>query len=173
LEAQNLGMLHFAPEPCLEKHFRKIIGQGYLTADLYSSLADIKIDITNTNIEDNIFDIIQCCHVLEHIPEDTKAMKEMYRILKQDGMALIMVPLRGDTTSEDLSIIDPSEREKLYGQADHVRYYGIDITDKLTQAGFNVICHKTSSLFTQEEMSRLGLVEDTILICQKKKKIIY
>jgi glycosyltransferase involved in cell wall biosynthesis/ubiquinone/menaquinone biosynthesis C-methylase UbiE len=168
LETQNIRMLHFAPEPCLEKYFRQVIGQGYLTADLYSSLADIKIDITNTNIPDNRFDMIQCCHVLEHIAEDTKAMKEICRILKPDGIALIMVPLRGETTSEDLSIIDPAEREKLYGQADHVRYYGIDIADKLMQAGFNVILHKTSSLFTQDEMSKMGLVEDTIFICQKK-----
>jgi glycosyltransferase involved in cell wall biosynthesis/ubiquinone/menaquinone biosynthesis C-methylase UbiE len=169
LKTQNIRMLHFAPEPCLEKYFRQVIGQGYLTADLYSSLADIKIDITNTNIPDNRFDMIQCCHVLEHIAEDTKAMKEIYRILKQDGIALIMVPLRGETTSEDLSIIDPTEREKLFGQADHVRYYGIDIADKLMQTGFNVILHKTSSLFTQDEMSKMGLVEDTIFICQKNK----
>ena len=132
-------VLHMAPEQCFLKRFKKL-NHDYTTADLYSPIADVKADITALPFEDDSFDVIFCNHVLEHIPDDTKAMQELHRVLKKGGMGIFQIPqdLKRATTFEDDSITDPKERAKIFGQYDHVRVYGRDYFDKLRSIGFKV-----------------------------------
>lgn len=146
-----LKVLHFAPEQEFYKRFKKQTNIEYTTTDLLSPLADIKADICNLPFEDNTYDIIFCNHVLEHIPDDTKAMQELYRVLKPGGMGIFQIPqdLSRATTFSDDTIIDQKERAKIFGQYDHVRVYGRDYFDKLRSIGFKVIeedyTHKISA----------------------------
>ncbi len=137
---QNLKVLHIAPEQAFYKHFKKMENLQYITADLHSPLADIKADITNLPFEDNSFDVIFCNHVLEHIPDDTQAMKELFRVMKPGGWGVFQIPIdeNRSETFEDDSITDPDERTRIFGQYDHVRVYGTDYYDKLRAAGFKV-----------------------------------
>lgn len=134
------SVLHFAPEQAFYKRFRKMKNLDYTTTDLESPLADVKADICNLPFKDNSYDIILCNHVLEHIPNDTKAMQELFRVLKPNGMAILQIPqdLLRETTFEDDSITDKVERAKIFGQYDHVRVYGRDYFDKLRSIGFIV-----------------------------------
>lgn len=136
----NLKVLHFAPEQAFYKRFRNMKNLDYTTTDLLSPLADVKADICNLPFKDNSFDVILCNHVLEHIPDDTKAMQELYRVLKPNGWAILQIPqdLNRETTFEDDSITDKKERAKIFGQYDHVRIYGRDYFNKLRSIGFKV-----------------------------------
>ncbi|MGB5818295.1 MAG: methyltransferase domain-containing protein [Saonia sp.] len=134
-------VLHFAPEQAFYKRFRKLKNlKAYTTTDLNSPLADVKADICNLPFEDNSFDVILCNHVLEHIPNDIKAMQELYRVLKPKGWGIFQIPqdLDREFTFEDNSITDKKERAKIFGQYDHVRIYGRDYFDKLRSVGFTV-----------------------------------
>jgi hypothetical protein len=133
-------LLHFAPEQAFYKRFKKMQHLEYTTTDLNSPLADVKADICNLPFANNSFDIIFCNHVLEHIPDDTKAMQELYRVLKPGGMGVFQIPqdLSREHTFEDNSITDPKKRAEIFGQYDHVRVYGLDYFDKLQAVGFNV-----------------------------------
>ncbi|WP_333504442.1 TylF/MycF/NovP-related O-methyltransferase [Nitratidesulfovibrio sp. 1201_IL3209] len=165
----GLRMLHFAPEVCLERHFRKLLGDGYVTADLLDPRADVQADITALRFADASFDVVLCSHVLEHVPDDRKAMRELYRVLTGDGVAIVMVPLRGDATDEDLSVTDREERARRYGQSDHVRYYGMDIMDRLREAGFEVSHVDTGSLFSRAESARMRLGGVQLFLCRKPR----
>lgn len=134
-------VLHFAPEQAFYKLFRNQKNIDYTTTDLFSPLADVKADICNLPFENNQFDFIFCNHVLEHIPDDTKAMQELFRVLKPGGMAILQIPqdLSRATTFSDDSITDQKERTKIFGQYDHVRIYGRDYFDKLRSIGFTVV----------------------------------
>ncbi len=136
----SLKVLHFAPEQAFYKRFRKLKNLDYTTTDLNSPLADVKADICDLPFEDGSFDVILCNHVLEHIPDDTKAMQEMYRVLKKGGWGIFQIPqdLKREETFEDDSITDKKERAKIFGQYDHVRIYGRDYFDKLRSIGFTV-----------------------------------
>lgn len=133
-------VLHFAPEQCFLKRFKALNTIDYTTTDLESPIADVKADICNLPFEDNSYDIILCNHVLEHIPDDTKAMQELYRVLKPGGYGIFQIPqdLNRAETFEDNSITDKKERAKIFGQYDHVRVYGRDYFDKLRNIGFRV-----------------------------------
>ena len=138
LFTDRLRLLHFAPERIFETVFKSLDNLDYITADLYSDSAMVKMDITDITYEDDSFDAIICSHVLEHIMDDRKAMREMLRVLKPGGWAIIMVPISRDVTFEDPSIVTPEDRERFFGQWDHVRFYGQDIKDRLESAGFDV-----------------------------------
>ena len=133
-------VLHFAPEQSFYKRFKRMPNLDYTTTDLNSPLADVKADICHLPFQDNAFDIIFCNHVLEHIPDDTKAMQELYRVLKTNGFGVFQIPqdLNREKTFEDNSITDKKERAKIFGQYDHVRIYGRDYFDKLRFVGFKV-----------------------------------
>ncbi len=135
------NVLHFAPEQAFYKRFRNQKNIVYTTTDLFSPLADVKADICNLPFEDNQYDVILCNHVLEHIPDDTKAMQELFRVLKPGGMAILQIPqdLNREQTFADDTITDQKERAKLFGQYDHVRVYGRDYFDKLRSIGFRVV----------------------------------
>lgn len=133
-------VLHFAPEQCFLKRFKALKNIDYTTTDLLSPIADVKADICNLPFADNSYDVIFCNHVLEHIPDDTKAMQELYRVMKPGGFGVFQIPqdLNRETTFEDDSITDKKERAKIFGQYDHVRIYGRDYFDKLRRIGFEV-----------------------------------
>ncbi|WP_224483598.1 class I SAM-dependent methyltransferase [Robertkochia aurantiaca] len=136
----RLRVLHFAPEQAFYSRFRKMLNLDYTTTDLNSPLADVKADICDLPFEDNSFDVILCNHVLEHIPDDQKAISELYRIMRPGGWGVFQVPqdLGRDETFEDDSITDKAERSRIFGQYDHVRVYGKDYFDRLRKAGFRV-----------------------------------
>jgi ubiquinone/menaquinone biosynthesis C-methylase UbiE len=132
--------LHFAPEQCFYKLFKESNTIEYTTTDLNSPLADVLADICKLPFADNEFDFILCNHVLEHIPDDYKALQEIYRVLKPGGTAILQIPLENDReeTFEDDSITDSKERARIFGQYDHVRVYGMDYFKRLEKAGFTV-----------------------------------
>ncbi len=165
-----LKVLHFAPEQAFLKRFRKLKNLTYTTTDLNSPIADVKADICDLPFSDNSFDVIICNHVLEHIPDDTKAMQELFRVMAPGGMGIFQVPYdRNRTiTFEDNTITDPKERAKIFGQYDHVRVYGMDFFEKLASVGFEVNAvdyTKTLSAATIEEY-RLPMGE-LLPVCKK------
>ncbi len=133
-------MLHLAPEQCFYGLFRKMKNLDYLTADLDSPIADVKMDIHNIQYPDDSFDVVFCNHVLEHVMDDHQCMSELRRVLRPGGLAIMQVPLDNNLqkTDEDPSITDPEERKRRFGQYDHVRMYGQDYPDRLEKAGFKV-----------------------------------
>jgi len=158
-------ILHFAPEQCFLKQFKTLKNLDYTTTDLNSPLADVKADICNLPFSDNEFDVILCNHVLEHIPDDTKAIQELYRVLKPGGMGIFQIPqdLSRETTFEDDSITDKKKRAKIFGQYDHVRVYGLDYFDKLRSIGFKVEEVDYTSKISKEEITRYCLAKDEII----------
>ena len=136
----NLKVLHIAPEQCFYKRFRALPNLDYTTGDLVSPIADVHFDIQEIPFKDNTYDVVICNHVLEHVEDDMKAMKEFYRVLKPGGFAILQVPqdYSLEKTYEDPSITDPDEREKHFLQKDHLRLYGLDYAERLAAAGFTV-----------------------------------
>lgn len=137
----NLKVLHIAPEQPFLKRFKSLEKLDYVTADLLSPIADVKMDIRDMPFEENNFDVVMCNHVLEHIDNEEKATSEIFRVLKKGGWAILQVPLDPSLaeTFEDDSITDPKEREKIFGQYDHLRVYGRDYPQRLEKSGLKVI----------------------------------
>jgi SAM-dependent methyltransferase len=136
--SDSLSVLHVAPEQCFYKRFRKLKNLSYVTADLESPIADVKMDIQQIPFPENKFDVVICNHVLEHVPDDRKAITEIFRVLKRGGFAIMQVPTAYDMekTIEDPSITDPAERQRLFHQHDHFRLYGKDYLERVMAAGF-------------------------------------
>ncbi|MCF7568836.1 methyltransferase domain-containing protein [Sabulilitoribacter arenilitoris] len=163
-------ILHFAPEQAFYKRFIKMKNLDYTTTDLNSPLADVKADICNLPFKDNSYDVILCNHVLEHIPDDIKAMQELYRVLKPNGMAILQIPqdLSRAETFEDDSITDKKERAKIFGQYDHVRVYGRDYFDKLRSIGFKVEEIDYTSTLSSADIEKYCLTKGEIIpVCYK------
>ena len=155
------SLLHFAPEIGFEPRLRKRIGPGYITADLSNPEAMQKIDITSIQHPDASFDVVYCSHVLEHVPDDAQAMRELRRVLKPDGWAVLLVPQRAGPTYEDPAIVEPEARRAAFGQSDHVRWYGDDFINRLEDAGFRVRCIKTQEIASPAERERMALTAAT------------
>ena len=152
------------------KKFKSFSHWDYTTTDLHSPLADVKADICALPFEDNSYDLILCNHVLEHIPNDLKAMKELYRVLKPRGTAILQVPLEEgrENTFEDDSIIDQQERTRIFGQYDHVRVYGQDYYNRLQKAGFKVTPVDYIKEVTEGDIKRFALPTERIPVVTKK-----
>jgi predicted SAM-dependent methyltransferase len=163
-------MLHIAPENCFEKLFRSTIGDGYITADLFNPNVMVKMDIMNIQYEDETFDIIYCSHVLEHVSDDKKAIKEFFRVLKKGGWAILNVPIIRDKTFEDSTITSPEERSKHYGQFDHVRAYGLDYIDRLREAGFEVIVTEPKDFLASFDIDNMKLIGEVYFCTRKSEK---
>lgn len=141
----KLNILHIAPEKHLSEKISSHSSVKYLCGDLfcqgyvYPSYVH-NMNILNLLLEDNKFDVVICNHVLEHVEDDRKAMSELYRVLKFGGVAILQVPISKvlDKTLEDFSIVEPHDREIIFGQYDHCRIYGNDYKDRLTSIGFQV-----------------------------------
>ena len=166
----NLKVLHVAPEQVFYKKFKKLKNWEYFTFDLNSPIADIKGDLTSTNFRDESFDLIICNHVLEHIEDDKSALNEIYRILKYKGISILQVPMnvKRKNTFEDSSIKSKNQREKYFGQYDHVREYGLDFKDRVEQAGFEVEMINYSTKISQDLVIKYGLMKDDLIPIGKK-----
>ncbi len=162
--AQN-KVLHFAPEQCFLKRFRNMKNLDYTTTDLESPIADVKADICDLPFEDNTYDVIFCNHVLEHIPNDKRAMQELYRVMKPGGYGIFQIPqdLSREYTFEDNDITDKKERAKIFGQYDHVRVYGRDYFDKLRAVGFKVKEVDFTSSLSEESITQFCLAKGEII----------
>jgi SAM-dependent methyltransferase len=163
-------MLHFAPEPTLVRRLSDVANLLYVTADLLAASAMVKVDITEMPFAKETFDVLCCSHVLEHVPDDRKAMRECLRVLKPDGWAVFLVPVTVQVTFEDPTISDPAERERLFGQRDHVRRYGLDVITRLEQAGFEVATYYPhdigGALAARHAIPEQG---SPILFCRRKR----
>jgi len=162
--------LHIAPEQCFLDLFRKQHNLEYITSDIESPIADVKADICNLPFKDNEFDVVFCNHVLEHITDDTKAMQELYRVLKPGRFGIFQIPqdLNREKTFEDNTITDRKERARIFGQYDHVRVYGRDYFDRLRNVGFKVDEVNYTQKITPEKLERFCLMKNEILpVCYK------
>ena len=165
-----LRVLHFAPEQAFVQKFKKQKNLTYTTTDLNSPIADVKADICDLPFKDNSFDFIICNHVLEHIPDDTKAMQELYRVLAPSGTAIVQVPYdaKREITFEDNTITDQRERTRIFGQYDHLRVYGMDYFKKLSSIGFEVNALDYTSSISSDDIERYRLCKGELLpVCKK------
>lgn len=171
----ELDVLHVAPEYGLYLWLKRRPGVRYTGSDIdahrYRHFENMRTaNLMDMPFESDSFDVVICSHVLEHVPDDARAMRELQRVLKPAGTALLLVPLAmdGGGTDEDPTIADPDERNRRFGQWDHVRLYGKDdFLARLSEAGFEV---STFSPFEAmpAEAKRLHLNPSEILpICQK------
>ncbi len=158
-------LMHVAPEQCFYNRFKQMKHIEYITADLESPLADFHFDLHEIPFEADSFDMILCNHVLEHVTDDRRVMGEFLRILRHGGFAILQVPLEPhrESTFEDPSIIDPLQREKFFGQKDHVRVYGRDYSARLRKCGFIVEEYLVSETFGSDQISRYRLAPDETL----------
>jgi SAM-dependent methyltransferase len=173
-----VSLLHFAPEEGIRGKLEGLPGLRYFTADLGKGRAGLMTDITRIGVRAESVDMILCCHVLEHIPDDGAAMRELLRVLKPEGRAVLQVPLRDGPTDEDPAVTDPAERLRRWGLEDHVRLYGKDdFARRLQAAGFQVdIVSATAGMTpTQIERGRLlaeGEHEDILFVARRGVKTI-
>ena len=139
-KAEKLDVLHVAPEQCFHKKFKSQNNLNYTTADLESPIADLHFDLHSIPLEDNLYDVIFCNHVMEHVKDDLQCMKELYRVMKPGGWGIFQVPIDYDNpeTYEDNTITSEKDREIHFWQKDHVRLYGLDYPKKLEKAGFKI-----------------------------------
>ena len=168
---KKMNILHIAPEACLTKKFKKNPNFQYITADLYSPLADVKMDIHNIPFEDNYFDLVLCNHVLEHVEDDILALKEIKRVLKKNGFGIVMIPFYNpipETTFQDNSIVSSKDREKHYGQSDHLRKYGNDFKIRFESSGLHIDLIKPEKFLKTSEITKHGIIKSDIIISVSK-----
>lgn len=153
----------------MEKRLKRVPGVDYLSGDLYSPRAMVKMDITDIHYPDNSFSVIYCSHVLEHVPEDRKAIAEFFRVLAPGGWALLQVPVMAKEKSwEDPGITDPAERKKHFGHPEHLRAYGPDFIDLLRNAGFAATAYRAREILNNEEQERMSVSGSRwIFFCSK------
>lgn len=170
LNQKNIKILHFAPEKNLANTLSKIGFEKYICGDLFTEGYKYPDYVQNMNVlnipyEDNYFDLVICNHLLEHVPTDIDAMKELYRVLKSNGKAILQVPIskKLDKTFEDFSVTNPKEREIVFGQFDHVRIYGQDYVDRISSVGF-----KVEQITISKKYEKYGLcIDEDIFIGMK------
>jgi hypothetical protein len=163
-------LLHLAPETSLAGRLAALPHISYVSADYDSAIAMERLDVTDIAYPDESFDAIVCNHVLEHVVNDQKAMQELFRILTPGGWALLQVPLDLDraATFEDPTVTNPRERERLFGQYDHVRIYGGDYRRRLENVGFDVAVDRYAARLPAEQIDLMGLdIDEQIHFCQK------
>ena len=167
---EKLKFLHVAPEFCFINLFKKMENLQYITGDLISPWADVKMDVHDIPFNDNEFDVVICNHVLEHVKDDKKVMEEFYRVMKKGGWGIFQVPIDANNkqTIEDPSVTDPKDRERLYWQSDHLRLYGLDYSKRLQKAGFKVTESNFINELEQELVNKYALPKDEIIyFCEK------
>jgi SAM-dependent methyltransferase len=163
-------LVEFAPSVTLRARLRSLPSVDYRSADLHRHSVDDRVDITAMHYADNTIDMILCSHILEHIPDDRRAMRELYRVLVPGGFAIVMVPLIVglDETQEDPAIATRELRWTHYGDGDHVRQYGKrDFLERLQAAGFTVE-RLGIDAFGAETFRSAGIAENSELIIAHK-----
>ena len=175
LTDQPIKVLHIAPEPSLNNMFNKLDNVNYIPAAKYHEGIYYPdnltlVDLTDMHFEEAEFDLIICNHVLEHIEEDNLAFSEIYRVLRKGGTAILQVPYSEllDKTHEDASMTTYSQREKHFGQFDHVRLYGKDYQEKLETAGFKVTLFNPLSIDAEKKVNKLSLFKGEKLFVTTK-----
>jgi SAM-dependent methyltransferase len=167
----ELHVLHFSPEHCFFYKMKNMKNLDYVTADLNSPRAMVKVDMSDIRYPDNHFDVLISSHVLEHVKNDIKAMNELYRVQKKDGWSIHLVPIDyfKKETFADQSVNAPEDRLRLYGHYDHKRLYGTDFKNRLGSAGFNVEIFKTEDFCQESEINKMGIKKGfEIYYCTKK-----
>lgn len=168
---KNVKLLHFAPETIFANIFSKCVNIDYLPVDLVlKPHVKEQVDMQDIPYNDNSFDFVYTSHVLEHVPDDIKALKEIYRVLKSHSSAIIQVPInsRLSKTLEKEEYNTPELRTKYYGQFDHLRYYGTDFADRLSKCGFDVEVYYMWDLVSKKVIKKYGISkEDQIFECKK------
>jgi len=163
---ENIKILDFSPSRCLYRLLKKDPKITYISTDISGDfLSDESFDITNMAIEDGSFDQIICYHILEHVEDDVRAMSELFRILKDQGVCIIQTPFKEGDLYEDVSIITKQGRLQHFGQEDHVRIYSAGgLTTRLQNSGFLVEIRDYSEM----NGNHFGIKrKETILICRK------
>jgi SAM-dependent methyltransferase len=157
-------ILHFAPEVPVA-HLLKENAASYQSADLQPGVADLVLNIEEIDLPNESMDLIVCSHVLEHV-DDAKALREVYRVLRVDGLALFMFPVveGWDRTYENPSVVTTSDRVKHFGQFDHVRMFGRDVRDRIVGAGFSL----TEFVAEEPDVGRHGLMRGERLFIATK-----
>lgn len=173
---KNISLLHFAPEPIFYKYFDNKMNIDYFPVDFNPTQYEStnikicqKVNMEDIPYDDYRFDIIYNSHVLEHVPDDIKAMKELYRVLKKEGICIISVPMsKSPKTLEEPQYNSPELREKYYGQEDHLRRYGLDFKERLESVGFKVDEIKPIDVVDNILEKKLyGLSNSSIFVCTK------
>jgi hypothetical protein len=170
LLSSRSSLLHFAPEPAFARRLKRDPGLRYVTADIDSPLAMDKVDIMDMPYADGSFDAVLCNHVLEHVDDDRLAMREIRRVLRPGGWAILMSPIdaRRATTLEDPGITTPAARHRAFGQSDHLRLYGRDFATRVAEAGFAVRTDRYVEQLDPALVSRCGLRrEDDEAFCDE------
>lgn len=163
-------LLHIAPERHLRSALARLPGSRYVSGDLSSADVMVRLDVARSPFSDGSFDAIICNHVLEHVPDDSAAMREILRLLKPGGWALLQVPigLALAETVEDPSAATPEAREEAFGQRDHVRIYARDYEQRLAAAGFRVEVDGFAAELEGGEAERYGLDRrEKLYVCRK------
>jgi SAM-dependent methyltransferase len=163
----DVEVLEIAPKACLRPHVVRR-GWKYLSSDLSDPAAMLHADLRKMPVESDRFDAIACFHVMEHISDDIPAFREIGRMLKSDGFAVICVPLGGSSTLEGAP---KSEWARLYGQYDHVRLYGMDIVERMRSANLAVTTIDSLRYFSPSEIDRRGLRGDDRFLFVVRKQL--
>jgi SAM-dependent methyltransferase len=172
----NAHIIHFAPEALLSKKIEECHPAQYVKADMFPWVKDIeKIDLTNIAYNDETFDIFICNHVLEHVPDYKKALREIYRVLQKGGIAILQTPYSRLLVNnfEDPGINTDELRTLYYGQEDHVRCFSErQFFQGLVEAGFILTIVKHADYFTEEQSSYFGVnkAEDLIMVVKEPLK---
>jgi len=169
----GIAILHLAPEPCLAKRLSRLPKVRYISGDLDPKRAPRLIDARSIPFADGSFDLILCSHVLEHIPDDLAAMREIYRVLGPGRRAILQVPLdpRRAKTFEDPTITSPAGRERAFGQRDHVRVYGLDYGTRLSKVGFQIKFSSYARSLPKSDIVKYGLlIEDIFLVTKPRDR---
>jgi len=160
------SVLHFAPEKQIECQIRKNKNIDYYTADIAEGMADYIVDMTDMKFEDHKFDYIIANHVLEHITDEEKALSELIRCIKKDGKIILSVPYTKDTNTFEMTNLSDADKEKYYGQEDHVRLYGRDLQKHLNRFGLTVKVLEPEKNLSKEMVSYFKLIgKDKVIIC--------
>ena len=168
-----LDVLHVAPEYSFRRRLQAEPRLNYVTADLDSPLADLQLDVTKMPLADGSFDAVVCNHVLEHVSDDRAAMREIERVLRPGGWAILLVPIEEGRTEtfEDPAITSPEDRFEQYGQEDHARVYGSDYAERLAEEGFRVSVEDFGAKLPEALIERCGLrrngATEEIYRCEK------
>ena len=170
---ENSRILHIAPEFALRKLIKRTPNVEYIMADSAPTRRDmVKLDVTHIGYPDNTFGAIICNHVLEHVIEDRMAMRELIRVWKPGGWTILQVPIDNsrEMTLEDSTVVSPEDRDCVFGHRGHVRWYGTDYPDRLSEAGFRVTADDYVRTLTPKLVERYWLNVDETVFARWKEK---
>jgi len=169
LLGDSAPVLHFAPEACLRVRIQPVLGERYVSTDLRRTDVTTQQDITKMTFPNGEFGAVICSHVLEHIPDDRRALSELARVTRPGGHLIVQVPLGVDSaTDEDPAVTDPAERKRRWGEPDHLRLYGLDLADRIREAGFEVDVLRSGDLFDPAQLERCGLDEKQVVFVARR-----